>query len=673
MKKHTTRFWGEFSPRAYVSNGFAGFRFGKNAFEDSWGLLAGFTAIREQAEVEAQCVVPTPILTFYYNGDPIQPETVSQTYDFSCGEFITNAALECDGKSVEVEYTVFCSRTSPSLLIGIVKASGEIDGKLTLTVNYKMNETYAYMVSDMQYFNPRSGHHDGKYLVYSRDRSTTCGVAFRLLGNTPDLERNGEMSAKVTLEPSGKELYIITSYIPGIMHGEPHNQAERMLVNADWLGVELIREQNKKAWAKLWESRVVVDGATERWQDAIDASFFYLMSSCSEFSPMSASPYGLSLPLGYYGHCFWDTESFMFMPQLFCNKHIAENMLEYRFKRIDAAQNNARINGYRGIQFPWESHTKGYEVVATWANCGGEQHVNMDVALAFDGYARVHGDEFFIKERAWPVIKGVCEWVESRVEKTDRGYEILHITGIDEETDNVNNDSYSNIMAAKVLKAGCRYSEMLGYGKRADWEEVADRMFVPINDDGVLLQYEGMPEKERQVATNLMAYFPYGYDDGKYRDTFKSTCEYYISHGIEHFCNYPMLSGFVGIFPAWLGDREYSKKLYEIGNLDFFSEPFWAPVEWRLHTEEERTDPKQELKAVFVSGRGALLSGLIMGLCKMCPFNGEPNGSIEAWFGEDIVLPDGWNKITVGKITVRGKNYRLEAEQGAKKAKLTEI
>ncbi len=84
----------------------------------------------------------------------------------------------------------------------------------------------------------------------------------------------------------------------------------------------------------------------------------------------------------------------MFLPPLFCAPKIAENMLDYRFKRIDAAENNAKINGYRGIQFPWESATKGYEVVATWANCAGEHHINMDVALAFDAYSKVHGDEF---------------------------------------------------------------------------------------------------------------------------------------------------------------------------------------------------------------------------------------------------------------------------------------
>ena len=65
--------------------------------------------------------------------------------------------------------------------------------------------------------------------------------------------------------------------------------------------------------------------------------------------------------------------------------------------------------------------------------------------------------------------------------------------------------------------------------------------------------------------------------------------------------------------------------------------------------------------------------GLAMGLTKLCPFKGEVDGPIEAWFGENITLPAGWKKLTVGRIYLRGKAYRLTAEQGAKRAVLEEL
>ncbi len=224
-----------------------------------------------------------------------------------------------------------------------------------------------------------------------------------------------------------------------------------------------------------------------------------------------------------------------------------------------------------------------------------------------------------------------------------------------------------------VLRLGNEYSELLGYGRREKWLRIADGMIIPVREDGVLEQYENMPEKEQQMAVTLMSYFPYSFKCEKNPDSFRKTCEYYISHGIEKFCNYPMLSGFIGVFPAWIGDRAYSRRLYELGNLDFFCEPFFASSEWRLKTEQERIDPEKELQTCFISGRGSLIAGLIMGLTKMCPWVGTVNGSIDDWFGEDIVLPEGWNKITVGRITIRGKNYRLTAENGAKRTTLTEL
>jgi trehalose/maltose hydrolase-like predicted phosphorylase len=495
------------------------------------------------------------------------------------------------------------------------------------------------------------------------------GIAYRLFGAYSDKTWADNMETSVTADLTGEKLYLLTSFVPGVMHSEPHQQAQRLLELANWTGLDRVREDNRRAWAKLWESRITIEGASEEWQDAIDASYFYLMSSVSEFSPASVPPYGYSNVDAYGGHAFWDTESFMFLPPLFCAPEAARSMLEYRFQRREAAAANARLNGYRGIQFPWQSGATGCEVTPPWAKQAGEQHINLDVALAFDGFARVHGDEIFIRERAWPILKGVCEWIESRVVKTDRGYEIHHITGIDEEHDDVNNDSYSNLMAAKLLRSGCEYAEMLGYRKPAKWMAIADNLFVPVKD-GVLQQYEGMPDVDNMPVTAVMSYFPYGHTDTPEND--RKTWQYYIDHGMEAYCRYPMLSGFLGVFPAWLGDRELALRYYEVSNLNFFVKPFHSVVEWGLDPAE-RDNVQRPLATSFITGRGSFLTGLIMGLTKFCPWKGAVDAPVEDWLGEDIVLPAGWSKITVGRVTIRGKDYRIEAEHGAKRAKLIEI
>ena len=668
MKKHTVTYWGKYAPDAYVSNGVIGFRFPKDPFRNVQGLMAGFTTLREKMHVEALAVLPAPRLAFAVDGVPAETEILEQSYDFSNGEFTTEAKLNSAGKSVRISYTVYCSRTSPTLLMSHIVYSGD-PCTLSVSVSYEVRKGYEYTLGKTK---PYEGDEDfdGKCLWNSSDDSTAAGVAYRIFGEvkkTAEGDMRERADAIVTQEAA--EMTLVTSYVPSVMHSEPHNQAQRMIRLASWQGVDRLRESNRTAWAKLWESRITVEGAAEEWQNVIDASFFYLMSSASAFSPTSVAPFALSHADAYEGHFFWDTESFMFMTPLFCAPDVARSMLDYRFRRIRAAEDNARLNGYRGIQFPWQSGATGSEVTIPWCSQAGEQHVNLDIALAFDAYARVSGDEGYTREAVWPVMRGVAEWIESRVEKTERGYEILHITGIDEEYDDVNNDSYSNLMASKILRSAAGLSVLLGYGERPRWLEIAEKMFVPVSPDGILEQYEGMPEKPSQHPTSLMAYFPYGYTDENQAKTF----DYYISHDMFDYCRYPMLSGFLGVYPAWNGDRETALKFYEEANLTFFCEPFYACTEWSIKDPADRADPAKPLATSFITARGSLLSGLIMGLTKMCPWRGAENGSPDEWFGEKIVLPAGWTKLTVGKIYIRGKAYRLTAEQGAEKAVLEEI
>ncbi len=670
MKTHTVTYWGKYAPPAYVSNGFIGFRFAKNPFTEAIGLMSGFTTLRERVQVEALAVLPTPQLAFSLDGEAVTPAILSQSYDFANGEFTTTARLTAGDKSVDVTYLLYCSRTSPTLLMSRLDFTCAVPAEVSADISYAVRDEHRYTLDEAQYF-PGNSAFDGKCLQYAHDRSTSAGIAFRVFGGV-SRETTDQLCERVILsltpdESSGFDL--VTSYIPSVMHSEPHNQAQRMIQLASWKGTARLREENRAAWAKLWESRIVIDGAGNEWQDAIDASFFYLMSSASEFSPTSVAPFGLSNPDSYEGHFFWDTESFMFMAPLFCAPKIARSMLDYRFRRIHAAENNARLNGYLGIQFPWQSGASGSEVTVPWCSQAGEQHVNLDIALAFDGYARVSGDEGYIREQVWPVMRGVAEWIESRVEKTARGYEILHITGIDEEIDDVNNDSYSNLMAAKILRSAVEYSKMFGLGERKKWLDIADGLYIPVREDGVTEQFEGMPERDKQHPTSLMSYFPYGYEDENMRTTLK----YFIERGMEDYCRYPMLSGFMGVYPAWVGDRETSLRFYEKANLTFFCEPFHASTEWSIADPADRVEMSRPVSTSFITARGSLLSGLVMGLTKMCPWKGAVDGDINEWFGENIVLPAGWTKLTVGKVYIRDKAYRITAEHGASRAVIEEV
>jgi hypothetical protein len=374
------------------------------------------------------------------------------------------------------------------------------------------------------------------------------------------------------------------------------------------------------------------------------------------------APFGLSRRDEYKGHVFWDTESFMFMLPLFTDPSSAKAMLEYRFNRLEAARHNAMINGYNGIQFPWQSGATGDEVTRASAGEAGEVHVNMDVAMAFIAYLQISGDEVFMRERAWPVVKGVAEWIESRVTKTERGFEILHVTGIDEGTTNVNNDSYTNIISKLVLQHADRIAQQLGYPSNGNWKNVAEDMFIPINKEYQYIeQYEGVKIKDRMSEVALMALFPYGYTHTKKID--ENTIRFLIDHGLEDNLLYPMLSGFLGVFPSRLGDRKLSRKFFDEGNLPFFVEPYWMSTELSSKLPNWSMDNRI---TYFITGRGSLMTGLLMGLTRMDIWQED----MENWFTGPIVMPEGWDGIVLEKVYLKGKPARITAMNGDTKAKI---
>ncbi|MAX24840.1 MAG: hypothetical protein CMJ19_10080 [Phycisphaeraceae bacterium] len=74
---------------------------------------------------------------------------------------------------------------------------------------------------------------------------------------------------------------------------------------------------------------------------------------------------------------------------------------------------------------------------------GASTFKNHFIADAFLQYANTHGDEDFLREQAWPILKGIADWMDSRVTHTDRGYEV-HNFYINEQYGDTQNDPVPN-------------------------------------------------------------------------------------------------------------------------------------------------------------------------------------------------------------------------------------
>ena len=99
--------------------------------------------------------------------------------------------------------------------------------------------------------------------------------------------------------------------------------------------------------------------------------------------------------------------------------------------------------------------------------------MSLDVARAFAFHADVTGDLEYLREKAWPVLSGVANWILSRVTKTDRGYEIRAAMGIAEREEEADNAAFTNMAAVVVLRDAIHAAETLGRAANPEWVEVA--------------------------------------------------------------------------------------------------------------------------------------------------------------------------------------------------------
>ncbi|CAF0878103.1 unnamed protein product [Rotaria sordida] len=129
-------------------------------------------------------------------------------------------------------------------------------------------------------------------------------------------------------------------------------------------------------WNNVWSNAHVEVQGDDELQRQINSAFYYILSSLPPLSTRSEHKqfYGLSpgsLSRGgfdgpddedYVGHSFWDTEIWMYPPVLLFYPTLAKEILSYRIAMRESAADNARLFGYEGWRFPWESARTGVDV-----------------------------------------------------------------------------------------------------------------------------------------------------------------------------------------------------------------------------------------------------------------------------------------------------------------------
>ncbi len=666
---------------AYVANGVVGLRVREMPLAGGLTLISGYTGEHPERRMEAIAVAPYPIAAdiqlggVWLSDSPHAVTVLDQAYDFGSGELRSRFRFSAEGCTASVDVLIFCSRDEPSLVcqdIAVrVNKSTDISLKGLIDGSRAEGRALRYLRDTPGEYTPAC---DGAVLWESAGALSTCGIAYitELVGAHAKPERspleNRALFTRYTFKASAGRTYHlrqIASLVPSVTHGQPAFQAVRQVALARKRGFDSLRAANQEVWRDLWKGRIEIVGADRRWQALADAALFYLFSSTHVASPASTSIFGLATWHDYhyyYGHVMWDIETFVVPALTLLQPHVAESILDYRSRNIGGASSNARLRGRRGLQFPWESAPSSGQESAPMPGSASwhEDHVSLDVARAFAFHSYVTGDIEYLRDKSWPVLSGVANWILSRVRRTDRGYEIRAAMGIAEREQEADNAAFTNMAAMVVLRDAIDAADTLGRTPNPEWARVAANIVLP-RKGRVIISHDGFTPKEEKGSTPdpLMGIFPLGFDMGK--ETQAATLKFYLALR-KGYIGSPMLSALYGVWAAYAGDRRLSAQLMDEGYGQFLVGRFEQTLEYRpdVFPDQPRAGP-------FFANLGGFLMGLLTGFPGLQPARGE----VKDWLKRPVVLPEGWSSIEVERVWVRGSPYRLFARHGAQKAEVT--
>ncbi|NXX48698.1 PGGHG glucosidase, partial [Tricholaema leucomelas] len=274
------------------------------------------------------------------------------------------------------------------------------------------------------------------------------------------------------------------------------------------------------AWAALWRGCCIDLEGPLPLRQALYGCLYYLLSSIppqgnSGFLFHGISPGGLSNGTqgeDYWGHVFWDQDTWMFPNILLFYPGAARAMLEYRIRMLEGARRNAREQGYEGAKFPWESAATGREVCPEEIYGAQEIHITGDVLMAFEQYYYTTRDQkLFREDGGWKLVGAVAQYWCSRMVWSEQE-QCYHIKGVmppDEYHHQVDNSVYTNAVAQRSLNFAADVARDFLVPVPEEWVEHAKKVKVPFDEERKYHpEYDGYSPGElvKQADVVLLGY-----------------------------------------------------------------------------------------------------------------------------------------------------------------------
>jgi alpha,alpha-trehalose phosphorylase len=276
---------------------------------------------------------------------------------------------------------------------------------------------------------------------------------------------------------------------------------------------------------KIWARADVEVEGDPQLQQAVRFALFQVVQSAARAEQRAIPAKGLT-GRGYDGHTFWDMDTYILPVLTYTAPSAARDALRWRHATLPLARARARELRLAGATFPWRT-IRGEECSGYWPAGTAGFHVNADVADAMRRYVAATGDTDFERGPCLEVLVETARlWHTLGHHDANGCFRINRVTGPDEYSALVDNNVFTNLMAARNLQAAAdvvtRYPrEASKLGVDADeiaaWRRAADRVVVPFDTElGVTSQSEGFTRYRRWdfAATPpadypLLLHYPY--------------------------------------------------------------------------------------------------------------------------------------------------------------------
>ena len=283
---------------------------------------------------------------------------------------------------------------------------------------------------------------------------------------------------------------------------------------------------HRKEWERLWAVADVKLEGDLAAQFALRYSIYHLLILAPTVYTTSIPARGLSGQT-YKGAIFWDTEIFMLPFFNLTSPEVARRLVDYRLNTLDGAKRKAKMFGYDGAFYAWESQETGDEACSLYnvsdALTGKpirtyfadkQIHISGDVALGIvNTYERSHDMDILLSGGLEALLE-IAKFFKSYAtyDETKQLYFINDVIGPDEYHERIDNNAFTNYLAAQSVKYALHYASLVeeihpdayqrilkqvGLQSLTDLAYFLAHLFLPVpNEDGIIEQFTGYFQKE---------------------------------------------------------------------------------------------------------------------------------------------------------------------------------